>query len=329
MIKYMPKQFISTIDPHDNKQLGINGEEKKNLLKKYTKSLSNKNINDSLLYSINLHLSGNFDQIYSKIFNYYINEINITCPLGIIFLNRFNKYYHNKYDYKIKKKHPIIIVNDQVIRNFVCFFTTLILSSHQNKLLKLPKIDTSDFNLSNKKGSLVSTNLNLVTRFIHKNDPKEIIVPLSEICNYLKQTLINNREHKIIYWISWLFEYEKTYHKGNLIVNMRNINNVDSKYLNDFVWILWDIIKYYSSDNNKKLINGLFELYTINYNRGSKKSKANIIIYAILLIVNPDPKIKYPVEPIQNEIYSKCAINSLKSNNYYLKLLQTSILNKI
>jgi len=168
---------------------------------------------------------------------------------------------------------------------------------------------------------LISTNLNIVSRFIHKNDPKNIIIPLSEICNYLKDKQFN-AVHNTIYWISWLFEYEKIYHKGNLLVNLRNINDVDIKYLNDFVWILWDIIKYYSSNENKQIIDTLFNLYSINYTRGSKKSRSNIIIYAIIIIVNPVPKIKYPLDSIHNEIYSKCAINSLKSNDMYLKLLQ-------
>ena len=92
----------------------------------------------------------------------------------------------------------------------------------------------------------------------------------------------------------WLFEYEKIYHKGNLLVNLRNINDIDIKYLNDFVWILWDIIKYYSSNENKQIADTLFNLYSINYTRGSKKSRSNIIIYAIIIIVNPVPKIKYP-----------------------------------
>ena len=33
--------------------------------------------------------------------------------------------------------------------------------------------------------------------------------------------------------------------------------------------------------------------------------KSNIIIYAILLIINPIPKIKYPIEPISSEQYIK------------------------
>ena len=120
------------------------------------------------------------------------------------------------------------------------FFSTLILSCHQNKLPKLPKIANNDFNMANKKNMLISTNLN-ISRFIHKNDPKNIIIPLSEICNYLKDKQFN-AVHNTICRISWLFEYEKIYHKGNLLVNLRNINDVDIKYLNDFVFGFYGIL---------------------------------------------------------------------------------------
>ena len=165
-----------------------------------------------------------------------------------------------------------------------------------------------------------------MSRFIHKNDPKEIIIPLSEICNLIKNTTVPNREHRIIYWLSWLFEYEKVFHNGNLIVNINNRNYVDVKYLNDFVWIIWDIIKYYSNDDNKILIESLYKLYTNNYTRGSKKSKSNIMIYAIYVIINSMPNIKYPLQPIPADIYSRCALNSLKSNTIYLKLFQSKVL---
>tara|TARA_B100001093_G_scaffold454629_1_gene464133 strand:+ start:151 stop:1140 length:990 start_codon:yes stop_codon:yes gene_type:complete len=320
MNKYLSKQYISLYDPLDL-HTSFLGEYKKDLTKKFNKSLSSKNINDTILYSIDLHLCGSFDTVLSKLSNFYINDINTTCPRGLYFLNNFSKYYYGKYDYKFRKKHLLTIINDQVVRNFLCFFSTLVLSYHQNKLPKLPKIDHGDFNMANKKNTLISTNLNIVSRFIHKNDPKNIIIPLSEICNYLKEKP-HNAVQNIVYWIGWLFEYEKVFHKGNLIVNLRNVKNIDNKYQNDFVWILWDILKYYSNDENKELINTLFNLFSINFTRGSKKGRSNIIVYAVLIIINPIPKIRYPLEYIPNEIYSKCAINSLKSNEMYLKLLQ-------
>lgn len=330
MSKYIPKQYISGFNPCDiSKNETILGNDKSDIIKTFNKALLNRNIFDSINNAIELHVSGYFDTVLSKLQSIYFNDINLANIHGLNFIHNFTKYYIEKYNYKIKKNHPIIIVNDQIIRNFISFFITFILTSNQRKLPKLPKISSDDFNLTNKKKTLVSTNLSLLARFINKNDPKEIIIPLSEICHYFKIEQLNNREHKILYWLSWLFEYEKLFHKNNLIVNNRNVPNIDIKYQKDFIWIVWDIIKHYSSQDILPHINKLFDLYTIQYTRGSKRSKSNLIVNAILLVINPIPKIKVPIEPITSEQYIKCAYNSLKCNNIYLKLFQKKIINNV
>lgn len=323
MSKYIPRQYISSFNPKDiSKNFTILNNDKSEILKSFNKALLNRNIFDSINNAIELHASGYFDIVLNKLSGIYFNDINIANIHGLNYISQFMNYYINTYSYKDKKTNPIILVNDQVLRNFISFYTTLILTSNQRKLPKLQKISNEDFNLTNKKKSLISNNLSLLSRFINKNDPKEIIIPLSEICNYLKFDNLNNREHKILYWLSWLFEYDKVFHKNNLQVNIRPNTKIDIKYQTDFVWIIWDIIKFYSSDDIDIYIEKLFNLYTTQYNRGSKRSKSNLIIYAILLIINPIPKIKFPLEPLSSEQYIKCAINSLKCNNIYLKLFQ-------
>lgn len=327
MTKYIPKQYISNFNPLDiSKNHTILNNDKSEILKSFNKALLNRNMFDAINNAIELHVSGYFDIVLNKLVNIYFNDINLANIQGINFVNNFMNYYVEKYSYKNKKLHPILLVNDQVIRNFISFFITFILTSNQRKLPTLLKISPDDFNLSNKKKSLISTNLSLLSSFIHKNDPKEIIIPLSEICHYLKFEHLNNREHKILYWLSWLFEYEKVYHKNNLLVNIRPNNKVDIKYQKDFVWIMWDIIRHYSNKDILTYIDKLYELYTIQYTRGSKRSKSNLIIYAVLLVINPIPKIKYPIEPLTSEQYIKCATNSLKCNNIYLKLFQKKLL---
>ena len=44
------------------------------------------------------------------------------------------------------------------------------------------------------------------------------------------------------------------------------------------------------------------------------------------MIINPIPKISFPIEPLSLEQHNKCAINSLKCNNIYLKLFQRKII---
>lgn len=323
MNKYLPKQYISTFDISeiDNKET-ILGNEKKLIIKKLNTGIQNRNITDALNSAIELHCSGYFDIVFKKLLNHYYNEINMAQPQFIQYISSFSKYYKSKYDCKSKSTHPLSIVNDMCIRNFVCFFTTLLTMSSQRKLLKLVKIKQEDFIMSKHKSKLITTDLSLVYKFINKTEPKEIIIPISEICHYLKNTSLLDREHKIIYWLSWLLEYEKIYHNKNLLVDVRDIKGVSDKYHRDFIWIIWNIIKHFTNNQNQSYINSLHELFIDNYTRAMKRSRLNLVIIAILVIINPLPSIKFPLEPISEDQYKQSTIHALKCNKYYLALFK-------
>ena len=327
MNKNTPKQYISNFDINNlEKNKSINNNLKKNLVQKLSKGLSDKNISNTLNAAIELHCSGYFNLVLKKLIEYYFNEINIEQISFIHYIVDFMNYYSKYSD--TKKINKIDLVNDQVVRNFICFFSTLLINSTQRKLIKLPKISQKDFDLNTKKQSIISKDLNTVSKFITELDPKEIIIPLSEICNYFINTSYSDREHKIIYWISWLFEYEKIYHKNSLLVSERVVSGIDKKHHKDFIWIIWTIIKYYSNESNKIFIYKLFDLFIINYTKASRKSKSNILITAVMIIVNPLSTIKFPIKKLSIEQYKAASIHELRCNEYYLKLFQNIIINK-
>ena len=185
--------------------------------------------NKAIQPAIELHISGFFDNLLAKINQFYFNEVNLGQPKAILYLDNFLKYYYSKYTFKIKKNNPLKIVNDIQIRNFILFFITLICGSKNRKILKLVKIQDDDFNLKNKKSKLISRDLTNVMKFLHTNDPKNIIIPMSEIINLLLKKDFIDREQKIIYWISWILEYEKKYHSKNLLVQYRDVDGIDIK----------------------------------------------------------------------------------------------------
>lgn len=323
MNKYLPEKFILNNNLiQTNKKKTILGNEKKKIMKKFTDAIANRNITKCLNACIELHCSGYLDSILSKLYNYYFDHINLANLPGISYIYIFQLYYIHKNKSIAKQKKIIHFINDQVVRNFLIYFVTYVLTCNQRKIIKLPKIKEIDFNLNLQKKSLISTNLNLAHNFLIKGDPKEIIIPISEICNYFSDNNHLDREHRIIYWISWLHEYNKVYHSNNMVIGKRIVDGLDSKYYTDFVWILWAIIKSYSNSYNSDIINRLYKLYIQKYTKGSKKNIANLIIIAVLLIINPLPKIQFPIQNISNEQYKQCTLHSLKCNTYYLTLLQ-------
>ena len=191
------------------------------------------------------------------------------------------------------------------------------------KLPKLPKLLSEDFNLKSKKKTLISKDLNLLNKYIRKNDNKDIIIPLSEIINHIHNKSLLDREHRIIYWISWLFECEKKFHNKHINVEYRDIVGLDNKYCNDFIWIIWEMLIDNIEIKFKNLIINLFNLFKSKYTKSTKKNKVYLLITAVLLLVNPTPKISEPIE-INSEIVSRCNIESLQSNNYCMSILTNS-----
>ena len=290
-------------------------------LSELQKSLNQKNTQKSINLAIELVFSGYYDAVIKKIVDFYIKNVNLVQPRGILYISEFYKYYNLKYDKSDRRKKKIEIINDQKVKNFVSNLITLICGSNQRKLLTLVKISEHDFNLNNKKASMVSKNLTLIAKYLHSADPKIIIIPLSEIITLLKVNNIKEREQKIIYWISWLFEYEKIYHKGNLETDYREISGIERKYTKDFLWIIWKMLK--ASVNNrdtKKYISSLEYIYKYDFTPSSRKRRIQFLIFAILLYINPMPQLPNPIPEIDSLLFKEMQYEVLLVNIKYFAL---------
>lgn len=286
-----------------------------------TKALNQKDTRKAISLIVELHSSGYFLLVFKKLMSYYISNINLVQPRGVLYISDFIGYYKSLPNGTEKYK-PVRIINDMVIRNFLIFFATMICGSNQRTLLKLIKITSADFNLTTRKKYLVSRHLNGVKKYIELTDHKEIIIPLNEIITILINKDIKDGEQKIIFWISWLFEYEKRFHGGELSVAKREILGIDEKYHKDFIWIIWDMIKDVSAEYLTRYIVALENIYKYNYTRGSRKKKINLVIFAILLHLNPLPKIQMPVERIHQELFKKMQKEALYVNQRYLQVFK-------
>lgn len=320
--KNVNKMFLATY----NIDLIIKNEtifcnKKKTQLSTLTKSLNQKNTRGAISLVVELHSSGYFLSVFRKLMTYYISNINLVQPRGILYLSDFIDYYKSLAR-GTEKKFPLRIINDMSIRNFLISFVTIICGSNQRNLLKLIKITTVDFDLKLRKKYLVSDNLHGVRKYIEVADPKEIIIPMNEIITILINKDIIDGEQKIIFWISWLFEYEKRFHRGELLVSRREIIGIDEKYYTDFIWIIWEMIKDVAAEYLIKYILSLENIFKYNYTRGSRKRKINLLIVAILLHINPLPKIQMPVARMGRDLFKKMQKESLYVNQRYLQVFK-------
>lgn len=294
---------------------------KKTQLSSLTKALNQKNTRGAISLIVELHSSGYFLLVFRKLMTYYISNINLVQPKGILYLSDFIDYYKSL-PRGTEKQFPLRIINDMTIRNFLISFVTIICGSNQRTLLKLIKITSADFDLIARKKFLVSDNLHGVKMYIEVSDPKEIIIPMNEIITILINRNIIDGERKIIFWISWLFEYEKRFHRGDLIVAKREIIGIDEKHYTDFIWIIWAMIKDVTAEYLTDYILSLEKIFKYNYTRGSRKKKINLVILAILLHINPLPKIQMPVSRMDRDLFKKMQKETLYVNQRYLQVFK-------
>lgn len=289
MYNNIPKQF----EIHDKRiskdfdKKTFNGYKKTDIFKEMLKNILSGNIEKSILWTTELHCSGYTIIIYDKLFNIFTKEIN-KANLNIIdlFINDF---------LLLKKKiefynQSIDLRNDQFVRNHITNLVCILTFSPKSKLEKLPVINPEDFNMKNNKNRILSKNLNDVQIFIKKNDPKNLIIPISEILLNLKYVGISKSLENLLFWLNWIIIYEKNYHNGYIKCDIRKIDNIESKYFNDFTWIIWEILLKIS---NNEYIDKLYTLYKLNFNKSKKKKKIDLIIIAFILIVNPYPHIDF------------------------------------
>ena len=322
--KYIDEKYLLNQDlKYKNQNLSILKNVKSELAKNLTLELNQKNIVNAINISCELLLSGYYDFLINKLVTFYFNEINLAQPIVINKIYDINLYYNNRYNYLHKKNSPHDIINDIQIRNFICFFVSICCLSSHRRLPKLINLKDDDFNLKKKKNTLISKDLNLLSKYVKVNDDKDIIIPLSEIIHLLRDKSILDREHKIIYWISWLFECEKRFHNKKINVEYRSINGLDTKYCNDFIWIVWDMLIDNVEQDFKNLIIDLYRLFKIKYTRSTKKNKSYLIITSVLLCVNPIPKIQNPIE-ISDETLNRCNMESIKSNYHCNEIIAKS-----
>ena len=123
--KYIDDKFILK-KCNVKKNNTINNNTKNERFKNLIANINQKNIKNSIIIAAELHLSGYFDQLLSKIYNYYFNEINICEPLGIIYINKIITYYNSTYCFNSDKGDNLKIINESKLRNF-----------HQNLVLVL------------------------------------------------------------------------------------------------------------------------------------------------------------------------------------------------
>jgi hypothetical protein len=180
--------------------------------------------------------------------------------------------------------------------------------------------DDLNFKEMKKNGFLLSKSLDSVNKFLLLGDPKEIILPLAEVCELLINDKLNNNERlvNLCYWFSWLLYYERTFHKNKWSIQYRDFKYIDDKYRDQWIVIFLQILIHYSEMLPvlvKRNIYYLVKSYCKLYSTKNKKAYGNLILLAFKLLVNP-----YNLPNIDTSLYGKAYGYSAQCNFHYMDL---------
>jgi hypothetical protein len=311
-------------------------------------SLCDEKIENACYWSAEFICSGHFLELWDIILYYVYKYIHNGNPKLALYLNmRYNNFetlINNGYGQNI-----YALRNNEKIRKLFCeIMCVLCFSLKKNVICDIKLNKHESFDIASMSEKFKAPNVSYIEYVLKDDDPKELIIPINE----LVYNLINKNMINVYYWFEWIIEYENICKKKKKKCACENRSFAPQGHTHDIIWIIWDVLLYYSdpsintrkhninesTENNSntnandceikyKIIKCLLELFTIKYNNNVKKKRKYIIYFAFALLIENNPTnsaiIKYPekIEAIVSKIdniYKEIKKNEVSPKTDYL-----------
>ena len=317
------------------------------------KSLCDEKIENACYWSAEFICSGHYLELWDIILYFVYKYIHNGNPKLALYLNmRYNNFetiINNGYSQNI-----LVLRNNDKIRKLFCEIICVLCYSLKKNVICEIKLDKHEsFDISSMSERFKAPNISYIEYILKDDDPKELIIPINE----LVYNLINKNIINVYYWLEWIIEYENICKKKKKKCACENRSFAPKGSSHDIIWIIWDILLYYSdpsltsrtynihnnnnnnnnnknsNNNNKnneikyKIIKSLLELFVIKYNNNVKKKRKYIMYFAFALLIEHNPinsaiithpeKIEAIVSKIDN-IYKDIKKNEISPKTDYL-----------
>ena len=277
------------------------------------RNLYDEKIENACYWSAEFICAGHYLDLWDIILYYVYKYIHNGNPKLTLYLNmRYNNFISIlQCGYA---KELLSMRNNEKIRKLFCEIICVLCYSNKKNVISDVKLDKNNsFDLSCMSEKFKAPNVTYIEAILKEDDPKELLIPINE----LVYNLINKNIINVYYWYEWIIEYENICKKKKKKCLCENRSYAPSGNMHDIIWIIWDILFYYSdpnildkkynithtntnandnnndnnndNDNNDKLkhkiIKNLFELFIIKYNTNVKRKRKYIIYFAFALLI--------------------------------------------
>ena len=299
----------------DFKDKSFSGFKKTEVYKTLFRSIESGKVENACHWLTESMISGYSIDLLDKLIAFSSKLVHINNPrLPVYLLRKFIYFYHSIDNIDLKKQKHLTIHfrNNQVLRNLLFDIVSIITISPKTKRFdKYPKInETIDFQFESIKKRL-HAQANFCPDTLFKfTDPEELRVVINEILFHCKN--IHSGYENSMYWIAWIFQWEKKNKKMKQCfeIDERDIQDIKPSYRKDVVWLVWSAILYEANTRDeptKQQIIALYKLFKHKFT-GPKRNLRIPLIYHSLGYLTHSINFTLPLI-YDKRVYLQCQCN--------------------
>lgn len=269
---------------------------KSEVIKTFIDSMNTQNVENALFWCVELLCSSRLKDIWDCFLltmGKHVRSGNPKLPLYIA--KRFVKFKEiimNGY-----ADNELEVRNSPDMRNLLAEIVLVLTFSPKKPSLQMMKISKKDdFSYDNLGHNLKADNMDWCKKVMRNEDPKEILLCLNEFAYHF----YHNNLLKTCFWIDWLIDFDALCRKQKkpITVLERDFIKVDSKFMGDPIWLIWECLLQRSKDELNRecenIVESLIELFCIKYNF-SQKRKRRYLLYLGIELFTENPSLAIPI----------------------------------
>lgn len=318
-------------EPAEFKGYSFSNYKKVEVKKQFLNEMLKGKIEPACYWCAELICSGHYMDIWEIILYYIGKHIHTGNPKLIIYLEiRYNLFR------SIMQKgfyiNELQLRNNRTIRDlFAEVITVLTISNkkHSFETIKINRVE--EFDMTHMTDRLKATTMVITEDIFQKEDPKELYIAMNEFTYHISN--LSSNMHSACYWIEWTFEFDAICRKRKetLYCKRRTQYKVDNCFQCDIIWIIWDILLFYSKTIQnpyiEKIMNSIMNLFCIKYTNATGKKRRYLLYYAVEILTEPitqngeivsDKEIIKVVMSKIGEIYKQIKKKEISPNTDYL-----------
>ena len=308
----------------DFSKKSFSGYKKTDVKKILLKELANGNIEATNYWSAEMICSGYLLDLWECILLFMSKNINMGNP-------NISKYIELRYGNFKNICTDLSILdlrNNEKIRLLFSEIITILCLSKKKYPYTSVKIQNTDFEIVNLNKKLKAENGEYAKICFKKNDSQQYYIALNELVYHL---LVTKNHSMCFYWIEWIMQFCTNCKKKKMILKCesRTFIDVEFKYKEDVIWVIWEIFMKFAQKKKHifKNIKALLNLFCIKYKLTSKKKRKFLMYFAVSLLLdeyNHSTPIFTENEKIENikkkinVIYKEVKKNEIKPKFDYL-----------